>query len=126
MTNTRNETGFLYVEALVAMLLLAFTLLATAPMLVLGARENASAGDLTFATTIANDRAEALKRMTTAAMTSGNDVIVHRNIRYTRTWVITDNTPHPGMRRATVTVTPQRQKTHGGTKVTTITFYRAP
>jgi len=120
----RREQGFMYVEVMAAMVILAFALLAAAPMFILAARENASAGDMTFAATLAHDRAETMKRLPYALLATGHDNPVLREMRFLRTWVVEDDTPHPGMRTVTVTVTPQRILTMGDNRVATVRFYR--
>jgi len=116
----------MYVEVLISMVLLGFVLIATAPMFVLAGRENAAAADQTFATTLAHDRAEAMKRMGYWEMTTGSDVVKQRSVSYQRSWVVELDKPHAGMRTVTVTVTPQRAKGHGGKRIAKIAFYRAP
>jgi len=121
-----SERGFLYIEVLVSMAILAFALLATAPLFVIAGRENAAASDLTFASTIAQDCAENLKRTAYADLASGQDMLRLRSMEFDRTWVVTNDTPHVGMKTVTVTVVPRRRSTHGANRIATLRFYRVP
>jgi Tfp pilus assembly protein PilV len=118
--------GFLYVEALVAVAMLAFALVGLAPMFILAARENAASGDLTYAATLATDKAESVKGMDFAALAAGTteEVFKLRAMSFWRTTVVADNAPHPGMKTVTVTVTPRRRVNFGEKRVATVRFYR--
>lgn len=120
------EHGFMYVELLAAVVILAFALLAAGPMFILAARENAAAGDLTSSWTLANARAENMKRLPYAVLATGHDNPMVGQMTFARTWVVEDDTPHPGMRTVTVTVTPQRTVRMGENRVATLRFYRIP
>jgi len=121
-----GERGFNLLEVLVAMTLLAFVLVSTGSMLLLAARANAAARDLTLATTLAHDRAEALKRAHYATLSSGQDQVVVRGITFDRSWVLEDGVPYPNQRRLTVTVTPRRRAGHGGSRPAVVRFQRVP
>jgi len=120
--------GFLYIEALLAVTMLAVVLVGLAPMFVLATRENASAGDLTYAATLATDRAETLKATAYTALVAGTneEAFKQRAIRFTRTTVVADNSPHPGMKTVTVSVSSERRVNFGQKRLATVRFYRVP
>ena len=122
-----GERGFLYVEVLAALALVGFVLITTAALMMSAVRENAAARDLTVASTLAQDKAEALQREVYSFLASGNDVVTVRAMKYTRTWTVADDSPYANMRTVTVTVAPNRTgKMTGGNRVATIKFYRVP
>ncbi|MFC2173254.1 hypothetical protein ACFLU6_11575, partial [Acidobacteriota bacterium] len=61
MERLRSEQGTLYVEALVGLTLLAFSLLAISPLFLLSMKGNATSGDMTAAAMLTHDKAEELK-----------------------------------------------------------------
>jgi len=116
----------MYVEVLLAMALMSFVLLATAPMFIMAAQENAAAGDETYAMTATHDKVEELKREPYDALISGQDEVIFNSIGYDRVWVVSDDDPHPGMRTITVTVTPRRASNNfGGNRIAEMRVYRA-
>ena len=127
LTRRRDERGFLYVEVLAAMALLGFVLVTAGALMGSAVRENAAARDLTVASTLAQDKAEALSRAVYAALASGSDVVTVRSMKYTRVWTVADDAPYGNMRTVTVTVTPNRRGAMtGGNRVATIQIYRVP
>ena len=126
MRTNQSDRGFMYIEVLAAMMMLAFTLLSTAPLFVLAARENAASSDLTFASTVAHDKAEELKHENYDDLVGGADSSRLHAMSFNRSWVIEDDEPHPGMKTVTITVTPSRANPYGANRVANVRFYRAP
>ena len=122
------DGGFLYVEVLLALSLLAVSLLAIVPLFVLAAQGNAASGDLTFAATLAHDKAESLRASGYPALgTSSKQTYVNmRSIRYKISWQIWEDTPHPGMKQVRVRVEPQRSDRVGQARNAELTFYVTP
>jgi len=121
-----GQDGFLYVEVLVSLFIFSIAMLAIVPLFVAASTENAAAQDLTFATAIAQDRAEALKIASYSTLANGNDELVVHGIAFDRTWGVVNDTPHAGMKTVTVTVTPQRSQAFGRARSATVSFYRVP
>jgi len=119
----RTPTGVVYVEVLVAMLFLAVSLLALVPLLVTASGENASAGQLLFATTAAHDKAEELKTVAAVDLATGSETLWDGPVTYTRSWVVSSDTPATGMTAVTVTVRPENEP-RGGARPAVVTFYR--
>ena len=119
-----SESGVIYVEVLVAMFILALSVLAMLPLLVTASHENGAARDLTFATAAAQDKVEQLKVIDPSSLADGTEVLSHEAVTYVRTWSVIDDTPAIGMKSVTVTVTSQRNNTLGGVRPAEVTFYR--
>lgn len=124
--NPSSERGFLLVEVLAALALLAVALLAMSPMFVMAGKQNAAASDMTFATSIAQEKAESLKATHYLALAAGSDSLRLRGVSFDRAWTVQNDTPHPGIKTVTVTVTPTRQKNYGAIRVARVTYYRVP
>lgn len=123
----RNDSGFLYIELIVALGILATALVAIGPLFIVAARENAASSDLTYAATLAGEKAEVLKQATFDSLVAGSNeqTLLMRRIKFKRTWVVEVDQPHAGMKTVTVTVEPLRQVTYGKKRVATVRFYRA-
>jgi Tfp pilus assembly protein PilV len=120
--------GFLYVELLVGMVILGISLLALVPMFVLSSQTSAAAGDRTIAAMLTQQRAEEIRALDYAAVAPGTTletVIVHQ-MQYRLMSVVEDDTPHGGMKRVTVSVTPLREYRIGTPGVVTVRFYHVP
>ena len=120
-----RQDGFLYVEVLVSMFILSLALLALVPMFVTAAAENSAAQDHTFAAALAQAKIEELKVTDFDTLADGNDSVASHGISFTRTWAVSDDTPHAGMKTMTVTVTPVRNQTFGQSRSAVVSFYRA-
>jgi len=120
------EAGFLYVESLVALLILSFVLLAMVPLFVMAAREGAASADITLVTTFAQDKADELKMGDYDALTAGADTMIIGGLTYARAWTIDSDVPQPGMKTIAVTVTPSRGEggRHGGDRTYQMSFFR--
>jgi len=118
-----SQAGFLYVEALMAVVILSMAMLGIVPLFVTAVTKNAAARDMTLASVIAQDKVEDLK--TANIIATGTDSIVERNVTFDRVWSVSANTPHPGLSTVTVTVTPQRSDFFGRPRSFSMSFYRA-
>ena len=121
-----RDDGYFLVEVLLALAVLAFVLLAATPQFIRASQQNAGASDLTFATTMAEDKAEELKRAPYAALGGGSDVVRLRSLDFDRVWTVQTGVPFANMRTVTVTVTSRRLKGFGGNHATTLQFVRVP
>ena len=121
-----GQDGFLYVEVLVSLFVFSIAMLAIVPLFIAASTENAAAQDLTFATAIAQDKAEGLKIDDYSTLANGNDELVVHGIPFDRAWTVVNDTPHAGMKTVTVTVTPQRSQSFGRIRSATVSFYRVP
>jgi Tfp pilus assembly protein PilV len=120
----RRAAGFLYVEVLLGLVILSMALLAVVPLFIMAARENATAGDLTFASTTCRDKVEELKAVEYAELKAGEDVVTQRTLSFDRKWVVKADDPHPGLKTVTVSVTSRRSRGFGSTRSASISFYR--
>jgi hypothetical protein len=118
----------MYVEVLLALSLLAVSLLAIVPLFVLAARGNAASADLTFAATLAQHKAEELRSLGYSGLTagSGKQSVNVRSMEYNLTWQIVDDTPQPGMKQVRVLVVPLRPDLIGNARNMEINFYVVP
>jgi type II secretory pathway pseudopilin PulG len=74
MKNRSSEAGFTLVEALVAIVILVFGLIAVTNLLVVAASSNSVANQATAAATIAAQRLELLKAQPFTSLTTGGDL----------------------------------------------------
>ena len=125
MSERKLEQGSMYIEAMIALTVLAMALIAIAPLFVLAARENAYAGELTVATTLAQAKAEQLTAEVYADLADDSDSVKVRDMRYERSWTVAADAPHPGIKTVTITVTPERP-TAGPNTSATVSLYRIP
>lgn len=104
-----KSKGFTLIEVLIALVILAISLLALAGLMNITTKNNAFSGTMTEAATLAQDRMESLRVSHWDQIVSGNDVVQVRGINYNRTWtvVLGPNSPAPPFdneKRVTVTV----------------------
>jgi len=100
-----NQKGLSITELLVAITIMAITLLGIAQLFPRGLGHTTQAGLMSKATSLAQAKAEEMERLATADpdLTAGTH---SENIeRFTRTWVITDNTPMTRVITARIGVT---------------------
>jgi type II secretory pathway pseudopilin PulG len=119
-----SQEGFLYVELLISLVILALVLLAVMPLFIQSLKENAAASDLTFATTAALDKAEALTAEDFSSLSDGQDSLTLGASTFTRSWSVQDDVPQTGMKTVTVTVVPDRGSVLGENRVAVLRFYR--
>ena len=123
----RNDSGFLYVEVLVALVIFASALLAITPMFTLCSRYNAVSADLAVGATLAQEMAEELRAADFESLTagSGQETVRMELLTYERAWLIEVDKPHPEMKQITVTVAPTRLQNFGPQKIASVRYYRA-
>lgn len=73
-TKSRGEAGFTLVEALVAMVILAFGLVAVSNLLIVATGSNGIANNMTASATVATDRMEQLKAAPFLQLAAGGDL----------------------------------------------------
>ena len=123
-----REAGFLYVEVLVGLVILGVGLLAIVPMFVMASHSGASAIDRTTGTMLALEKAEELRGTAYAALSAGTvtETLEVRGINYRLTSVVSDDTPHPGMKTVLVRVVPLREYRLGSFGTAEVSFYHVP
>lgn len=88
----KRSKGFSLVEVLIALLILAVSLLALAGLMVTTTRNSSFGGHMTEASTFAQDKLEQLRVSPWAGVATGNDTIQgSTGITYTRNWTVTPN-----------------------------------
>jgi type IV pilus assembly protein PilV len=109
MNDSMNHEGFSLIEVLIALVILAVSLLGVAGLMATITRNNSYGGHLTEAATLAQDKLEQL-RATPSGMINLNIAITDNpvgstGVTYTRSWVAVPNTPPPGNTLNTITIT---------------------
>ena len=103
MGTFRQETGFSMIEAVIAMFLVAVTLLSIAPLVGIAAEVGNTAGEVTGITALADEKIEELTNETYLELVPGGDVDANvagyfdtpdfdndGDTDFTRRWAITD------------------------------------
>jgi prepilin-type N-terminal cleavage/methylation domain-containing protein len=99
----KRSKGFSLIEVLIAMLILAISLLALAGLMVTTTRNNSFGGHMTEAATFAQDKLEQLRAAPWASIIPGADTVVGATgISYARNWIVANN---PNGDQAWVTIT---------------------
>ncbi|MDI6762088.1 MAG: prepilin-type N-terminal cleavage/methylation domain-containing protein [Thermodesulfobacteriota bacterium] len=109
MKNSLNSKGFTLIEVLVALVILAVSLLALAGMMTTTTKNNAFGGNLTEAATLAQDRLEELRVTDWDNIVNGSNASSIRGLNYNRTWTVvlgpsSPPSPNDNEKRVTVTV----------------------
>lgn len=92
MKRLRRSYGFTLIEILVALVILGVSLLALAGLMVTTTRNNASAGQVTEAATLAQDKLEELRAIPWDRVVSGQDQRAgSTGITYGRNWNVVTN-----------------------------------
>ena len=127
MTSSRQrpDAGFLYVEVLVGLAIFGMAMLAVVPMFLLGIQGNAAAHDMTYASSLAQEKAESVRATAydEVAAGSGEETITMRSVSYVRSYLVVEDSPHPGMKTVTINVVPVRAKRPGVSASSTLSFY---
>ena len=84
----QKENGFTLIELLVAVFLLSVVLLAISSMVYSVMRATSNGKETSTATTLMQDKMEALKNTNLTSLTSGNDSVSLGNNNYIRQWVV--------------------------------------
>jgi prepilin-type N-terminal cleavage/methylation domain-containing protein len=111
MNLSMKSKGFSMVEVLIAMLILAISLLALAGLMMTTTRNSSFGGHMTEASTFAQDKLEQLRVSPWAGIITGTDTITTAipgvpgtGIVYTRNWTVTPNT-NGDQRWVSITIT---------------------
>jgi type IV pilus modification protein PilV len=92
LNSIRRAEGFSLIEVLVALCILAISLLALAGLMVTTTRNNSSGGHMTEAATFGQDVLERLRGAPWASIVAGADTRVgSTGVSYARSWTVTDN-----------------------------------
>jgi prepilin-type N-terminal cleavage/methylation domain-containing protein len=105
--NKNRESGFTFIELLIALFVLTVALLAISSMVYSVMNSTSLSKETATATALMQDKMESLKHTVVASLTSGNDTIQLGNVDYLRQWSITPIPPPPtptNARSITVTV----------------------
>jgi prepilin-type N-terminal cleavage/methylation domain-containing protein len=109
MDDSMKPMGFTLIEVLIALVILAFSLLGMAGLMATTTRNNSYGGHLTEAVTLAEDKLEQL-RATPFGMIKLNTATVDNpvgstGVAYTRSWVAVPNILPPGNTLNTISIT---------------------
>ena len=116
-----TQTGFTLVETLVALVVFATGMLGLSGLSTVVFYNNRLSQQITLAATLAHEQAEALEGMRYEAVQSQSETLTAANQgRYRRTTTVTPNTPAPGMKTVTITVTWLDQARHRGVTLNTL------
>ncbi len=103
MKSSMRSRGFSLIEVVIALLILAISLLALAGLMVTTTRNSSFGGHMTEAATFAQDKLEQLTAAPWASIVAGSDTAVGATgISYARSWTVTLN---PTGDQAWITVT---------------------
>jgi type IV pilus modification protein PilV len=92
MNLSMRSKGFSLVEVLIALLILAISLLALAGLMMTTTKNSSFGGHMTEASTFAQDKLEQLRVSPWAGVATGNDTVQgSTGITYTRNWTVTPN-----------------------------------
>ena len=130
MTTRRSQSGFSLVEVLVALVLLAFGLLAVAPLFVFATRETAASADYGTAGALAVRRMEMLRTVDFNSLTAGGSLNSNAtgffdtgDSRSTVRWTVTNNATPVTIKTVVVRAISMRQP-EGPAKVVELTYKR--
>ncbi|MDO9350611.1 MAG: prepilin-type N-terminal cleavage/methylation domain-containing protein [Deltaproteobacteria bacterium] len=107
MKNSLNSKGFTLIEVLVALVILAVSLLALAGLMTTSTRNTASGGRLTEAATFAQDKLEELRAMSweSIPLNQTTDSPISRpGIQYDRSWIASLNALNPDIKEIQITI----------------------
>ncbi len=130
MTTKSGQSGFTLVEVLVALFVLAFGLLAVAPLFVFAARDAAASSDYGVASALAVKRLEMLRTVEFTSLAAGGSLTSNTtgffdtsDPRSTVRWTVTNNASPPTMKTVVVRAISMRQP-EGPAKVVELTYRR--
>jgi prepilin-type N-terminal cleavage/methylation domain-containing protein len=114
-----GRRGFTLVEVVVAIVMLAFGVLASASLTAALMKSNRGVTNRTRAVEVARQKVEDIQSVNYASLVGGSDAVNVRGIGYTRTWAVTADTPIANLKTITVTVYwTDRQGSHSITNQT--------
>jgi len=100
-----NVKGFTLIEVMIAIIILAVGMMAMALLQVTAIRGGAFANQVTQASIYGQDKIEEIKNLNYPSVGNGNDTVTSSNgIVYTRTWIVTTNSPYTGSKTIDLTV----------------------
>ena len=109
----RSSPGFTLIEVVVAIVMLAFGVLASASLTAALMRSNSGVTNRTRAIEVAREKVEDLQSDLYFDIVSGNDAVTVGGITFNRSWSVAANTPATNLRQITLTVTwTDRQGSH--------------
>ena len=105
--------GFTLIEIVVAIVMLAFGVLASASLTAALMKSNRGVTNRTRAVEVSREKIENLQSDRYAVIASGNDAVTVRGITFNRSWTVTPNSPIANVKSITLTVTwSDRQGSH--------------
>jgi prepilin-type N-terminal cleavage/methylation domain-containing protein len=115
----RGRRGFTLIEIVVAIVLLAFGVLASASLTAALMRSNSGVTNRTRGVETLRLKVEELQSQTYAEVASGNDTATVGGVTFNRAWTVTPNSPAANLKTITLTVTwTDRQGNHTATNQT--------
>ena len=109
----RASRGFTLIEVVVAIVMLAFGVLASASLTAALMKSNRGVTNRTRAVEVLRENVEDLQSVPYPALGNGSDTVTVRGIAFARTWTVEANTPAANLKRVTLTVTwTDRQGSH--------------
>jgi prepilin-type N-terminal cleavage/methylation domain-containing protein len=117
----KRSKGFTLIEVMVALVILAISLLALAGLMLTTTKNNTFGGHMTEAATFAQDKLEQLRAAPWTGIVAGADTVTTAipgapgtGISYARNWIVADN-PNGTQRWVTITINwtdPTRKTNH--------------
>lgn len=113
VTRLRSRRGFTLIEVVVAIVMLAFGVLASASLTAALMRSNSGVTNRTRAVEVLREKVEDLQSEQYVNIVDGNDTVTVAGILFSRSWAVASNTPAANLKRITLTVTwTDRQGSH--------------
>ena len=107
----KNTSGFTLIEVMLAILILAFGMMAMALLQVTAIRGGSFSNQMTQASILGQDKIEELKNTDYSSIVNGSDTKVGGNgVTYTRAWTVTESDP-PGTPSGTPVPSSKKMKT---------------
>lgn len=105
MRSWSDETGLTLIETLIALMIFSVGMLGLSGLTTVVIHGNSLSQKITMATTLAQDKLEALQSAGYDALVSETEVVITDNHRhYTRVINVADNTPMKGMKTVSIAV----------------------
>ena len=95
MRRSEKSNGFSLIEVLIALVILAISLLALAGLMITNTKNNSFGSHMTEAATFAQDKLEGLRASVWGTIVDGNDIVTgSTGVNYSRNWDVS-NLPNP-------------------------------
>lgn len=108
MKNSLNSKGFTLIEVLIALIILAISLLALAGLMTTTTKNNSVGGRITEAATLAQDKLEELRASPWDSIpvnvTNSDSPESRPGVQYERTWVASLNGSNPDLKEIKITI----------------------